>query len=348
MQPYGTWPSPFDAADIAASAPRIDGARFVGDEIWWGESVPAEGGRVTVRSSTGAVVLPEPWNARSRVHEYGGGAWTADAHGTLFFVDAGDQRVYRMLPGELPQPLTPAGPNHGGLRLQHGRLFAVREDLTVAPHRRAIVEIPTDGGDPREIVATSGFVAHPALSPDGTRIAWVQWSDRHMPWQQAQLHIAGFGSDAMTSMPARAALQPEWISDTELVYADDPTGRWQLQRVILDALVRTSGPEVIAPADADTGYGLWVLGNRWYQPLADGRIVAIRTNGSDEIVLIENDGSENRLDVPATAHVSVDDVSGSRVLLSGGGASVSAGLWCVNVDSGDVEHVRGGQPVDEN
>jgi dipeptidyl aminopeptidase/acylaminoacyl peptidase len=169
-----------------------------------------------------------------------------------------------------------------------------------------------------------------------------------MPWQQAQLHIAEFGGEAIASLPARAALQPEWISDTELVYADDPTGRWQLQRITLDGLVRTSGPDAIAPADADTGYGLWVLGNRWYQLLDDGRIIAVRTNGSDEVVLIERDGSEKRLDVPVTAHVSVDDVSDSRVLLSGGGASVSAGLWCVDVESGEVERIRGGLPVDDD
>lgn len=352
MQPYGTWPSPFHAADIASSAPRIDGARFVGDEIWWGESVPAEGGRVTVRSSTGDVVLPAPWSARSRVHEYGGGAWTADADGTLYFVDANDQRVYRMPRGAEPEPLTPAGPNHGGLRLQHGRLLAVREDLSLHPHRRAIVEIPTDAaaasddGAIRVFIQGSAFFAHPALSPDGTRIAWVQWSGRRMPWQEAMLCVTEVGGDVFAATRAQAALQPEWISDTELVYADDPTGRWNLYRLHVDGL-DAAAPEPIAPTDADTGYGLWVLGNRWYQPLADGRIVAVRTNGSDEIVLIGRDKAEKRLDVPATAHVSVDDVSGSRVLLSGGGASVSAGLWCVDVDSGVAERVRGGQPVDE-
>lgn len=353
MQPYGTWSSPFHAADIASSAPRIDGARFVGDEIWWGESVPTEGGRVTVRSSTGKVILPAPWSAHSRVHEYGGGAWTADADGTLFFVDAGDQRVYRMLPGEQPEPLTPAGPNHGGIRLQHERLLAVREDLSVEPHRRAIVEIPTDASAASDEAAIrvhvqgSAFFAHPALSPDGTRIAWVHWSGRRMPWQQAMLAVSEVGGDVFADTPARAALQPEWISDEELAYVDDPTGRWNLYRRRMHGL-DAGAPEPIAPADADTGYGLWVLGNRWYQPLAHGRIVAVRTNGADEVVLIEHDGSERRLDVPATTHVSVDDVSGSRVLLSGGGASVSAGLWCVDVDSGEVERVRGGLPVDEH
>lgn len=355
-QPYGTWPSPFTASSIAASAPRIDGARFVGDEIWWGESVPAEGGRVTVRSSSGEELLPAPWSARSRVHEYGGGAWTADADGTLYFVDGLDQRVHRMPRGGEPTPLTPAGaegrgPNHGGLRLQNGRLLAIREDLAADPHRRAIVEIPIDGSAADDGSAVhvhiqgTAFFAHPALSPDGTRIAWVEWSGRRMPWQDAWLRVATVGDDSFASIRTRAALQPEWLGDADLLYADDPSGRWGLHRLRLDG-IQASDPEPIAPADADTGYGLWVLGNRWYRPLADGRIVAVRTNGSDEVVVIDGDGTTRALDVPATAHVSVDDVAGSRVLLSGGGSAVNAGLWCVDVDSGEVTRVRGGGPTD--
>ncbi|MGL3151175.1 alpha/beta hydrolase family protein [Microbacterium sp. A82] len=353
MQPYGTWPSPFRAADIASATPRIDGARFVGEEIWWGESVPDEGGRFTVRSSSGEVLLPAPWSARSRVHEYGGGAWTADAEGTLFFVDARDQRVYRMRRGERPQPLTPAGPSHGGLSMQQGRLLAVREDLTVQPHLRALVQIPTDGSAATEASAVHVFVqgtaffAHPALSPDRTRIAWVEWSGRQMPWQSALLRIATVGDDVFADVRTRAALQPEWVSDSELLYADDPSGRWALFRLRIDGL-DAAEPEPVAAsdADADTGYGLWVLGNRWYRPLADGRIVAVRTNGSDEVVVIQADGTVDTLDTPASGHVSVDDVSGSRVLLTGGSATATAGLWCVDVDSGVVTSVRGGTPAD--
>ncbi|WP_317451796.1 hypothetical protein [Microbacterium sp. NIBRBAC000506063] len=118
--PYGSWPSPLTASSIASDSPRIEGARFVGDEVWWGESVPAEGGRIAVRRSGGpeTPVLPDPWNARSRVHEYGGGSWTTDpstglrgtAAGTLYFVENADQRVYRLSPGGQPQPLTAEGP----------------------------------------------------------------------------------------------------------------------------------------------------------------------------------------------------------------------------------------------
>lgn len=350
--PYGSWPSPLSAADVSQASPRIEGARFVGDEIWWGESVPSQGGRITVRSSSGAELLPEPWSARSRVHEYGGGSWTADAEGTLYFVNGPDQRVHRMPRGGVPEPLTPSGANVGGLTLQGGRLFAVREDLRSDPHQRAIVEIPLDGsaaGDESAVRVHAqgpGFFAHPALSPDGSRLAFVEWSALAMPWEQASLRLVDVDSGVSAEISAGAALQPQWAGDDELLLLDDPTGRWNLRRVRLSGLT-VRGDEAVAPADADTGGGLWVLGNRWYGVLDDGRIVAVRTNGVDEVVLIDPASSEERtLQVPVTGEASVDDVSGSRVLLSGSGAEVERGLWSVDVVSGEVLAVRGGTRVD--
>lgn len=349
--PYGSWSSPFSAASVAASSPRIDGARFVGQEIWWGESVPSEKGRVTVRSSSGAEILPAPWNARSRVHEYGGGAWTADADGTLYFVDAADQRVRRLVAGAEPAPLTPSGASHGGLRVQDGRLLAVQEDLSTTPHTRAIVEIPVDGSAVedasaiRVIAQGAGFFAHPALSPDGTRVAWVAWDSGRMPWEDARVQIAELDGGMPRTLPSRTALQPEWISDDTLVYADAPDDRWGLSRLSLDGTEPAGEPQSLTSADADTGYGLWVLGNRWYRPLDDGRIIAVRTDGRDEVVLLGGDDGVTAIDVPADGHVSVDDVDGTRVLLSGNGSRVAPGLWIVDVETGETVAVRGGEPV---
>lgn len=352
--PFGSWPSPFTASSVAAASPRLDGARFVGEETWWGESVPDEGGRMSVRSSLGDEVLAAPWSARSRVHEYGGGAWTADADGVLYFVHAADQRVYRARRGAEPEPLSSSGPAHGGLHLHRGRLLAVREDLSVEPHRRAIVEIPTDGSaaDDDEAVARlvegPEFFAHPALSPDGTRLAWVQWDGRRMPWDAATLRVRDLASGETTDAPTRAALQPEWLDDTALVFADDPSGRWTLHRLDLDG-VRPRGAaralDALDASDADTGYGLWVLGNRWYRPLADGRVVAVRTNGRDEVVVAGPDGVE-RLPLPCDGHVSIEDASGSLVLVTGNGSATASGVWCVDVDSRQVVTVRGGESVD--
>lgn len=350
--PFGSWPSPFTAERVSASAPRIDGARFVGDEIWWGESVPSEGGRVTVRSSAGNEVLPAPWSARSRVHEYGGGAWTADRRGTLYFVDATDQRIYRLAPEAAPVPLTAPGTAHGGLRLNHERLLAVREDLRAEPHSRAIVEIPLDGSASddesavRVIAESADFYAHPTVSPDGSRVAWVEWSASQMPWDSARVAVSD-GIDTIR-LHTRAALQPEWIDDDQLLYSDDPSGRWSLYRQRLDGVSLRGLPEPLSAETptADTGYGLWVLGNRWFCPLADGRVVAVQTNGRDRIVVLSPAGEDRQLSVPVDGHVSVDDVDGTRVLLSGNGSTTWPGLWVVDVDSGEVATVVGGEAVD--
>ncbi|WP_258566840.1 prolyl oligopeptidase family serine peptidase [Microbacterium sp. Se5.02b] len=228
----------------------------------------------------------------------------------------------------------------------------MREDLSTEPHTRAIVEIPLDGSAAEDASAIrvvsegDGFFAHPALSPDGERVAWVAWDRGRMPWESAQVRVAALAGGEARTIPSHAALQPEWRTDAELLFADDPSGRWALHRVAIDGNGATADPEPFAAVDADTGYGLWVLGNRWYQLLDDGRIVAVRTNGRDAVVVIDPDGAARPLDVPADGHVSVDDVDGTRVLLSGNGSVVAPGLWCVDVDSGEVVAVRGGEPVE--
>ena len=129
-----------------------------------------------------------------------------------------------------------------------------------------------------------------------------------------------------------AALQPVWVDEDDLLYADDPD---RAVEHLADALW-TPGldHEDVAPADADTGGPLWVLGARWFAPLADGRIVAVRTNGSDDVVLIDpKTGDVRSLGLEATANVVIEDVSGMRVLVSGAGAASSPGIWLVDVQT---------------
>ena len=382
--PYGSWPSPISAAEVSAASSRIEGARFVGggdvrsaesggaavpvwrNDVWWGESVPEEGGRSAVRrrQASGAVVdvLPAPWSARSRVHEYGGGSWTADDDGVLLFVEKADQRIWSLRPGEEPRPLTPdAGDvRYGGLTLQHGRLLAVREDHTAgAAPVRDIVDVPLDGSaaeHPSRLTSLAGgsdFVAHPALSPDGTHLAWIAWDHPHMAWDLAELRIGrledgevvewttvagGESSDGDFHSP----LQPVWVGDDDLLYADDPTGRWNIWRLRLTADLHH---EPFAPADADTGGPLWVLGTRWFAALHDGRVVAARTNGADHLVVLEATGATRILPLDAVTRLSIEDARGGRVLVSGAGSG-GAGLWELDVDDPDATRLiaGGGSP----
>ncbi|MDF2918766.1 MAG: dipeptidyl aminopeptidase/acylaminoacyl-peptidase [Microbacterium sp.] len=345
--PYGSWPSPITPESVAQSSPRIDGARLVADEVWWGESVPAEAGRVAVkrRRADGTIetVLPAPANARSAVHEYGGGAWTASDDGELFYVEKTDQRVYALRPGGTARPLTPADEavRHGGLRFEHGVLLAVREthgsDRVPA---RAIVRIAVDGEGAGEVLAAgSDFLAQPALSPDGRRLAWVAWNPPDLPWDATIIRVADLDTGTVRDIAGganRAPLQPVWIGDDELLYADDPDGRWNLFRHPLDG-----DAQAVAPADADTGGGLWVLGTRWFGATDDGRIVAVRTDGGDEVVEIAPSGVRP-LEVPAVSGAAVDDARGTRVLVSGSDAGGRSGLWLVDLAAGSVDLVTGG------
>ncbi|MCR2810005.1 MULTISPECIES: prolyl oligopeptidase family serine peptidase [unclassified Microbacterium] len=350
--PFGSWNSPLSAAAVTAATPRIEGARFVGEEIWWGEGVPEEGGRTTVRrrDAQGAVsvVLPLPWSARSRVHEYGGGAWTTTDDGVLLFVEKSDQRVWALAPGQEPRALTPADPGmrFGGLTWQQGQLLGIREvDEEETAPQRSIVRIALDGSGVTCLVAGSDFVAHPALSPSGLRLAWIAWNHPDMPWDRAELRVGRLADGVVSEWTTVAGgssspLQPLWIDEDDLLYADDTSGRWNLWHRHLSSSV---GAQSIAPADADTGGPLWVLGSRWFARLEDGRLVAVRTNGDDELVLIGPDGTAAPFGVPLSSEVLIEDVRGTHVLVSGAGPTSPAGLWLLDADRlEDGVLIRGG------
>lgn len=341
VSPFGSWPSPLSATWASSSAPRRDGGALVEDQVWWGESVPTEGGRTTVRRrhADGRIedMLPAPWNARSRVHEYGGGSWAVTEDGDLFFVEKSDQRVWMKRPGTAPRALTPPAPNvrYGGLRWQVGVLLAVQErhDDTPLPGR-AIVAIGT--GDEPEIaalVAGSAFVAQPVLSPRGDRLAWVAWDHPDMPWDRTQVRVGRIEHGTVSEWTTitsgdTAALQPEWIGDEVIRYLDDPTGRWNLWEVRLDADL---APTALAPADADTGGPLWVLGARWHAALAGGDALAVRTHGDDSLVRISAEGEVTPVSLPARSRLTVEACDGTRVLVSGS-APGTTGLWLVHAD----------------
>ncbi|MGC5169506.1 alpha/beta hydrolase family protein [Microbacterium sp. DT81.1] len=364
---YGSWPSPIAAADVAIASPRIDGARFVGEDVWWSEGVPAERGRTAVfrRASYGPsdarveLLLPAPWSARSRVQEYGGGAWTSIGPDDLVFVEHSDQRVWLQRLGGTPEPLTPAdaGMRFADLTAADGRLFAVRETHTdgAAPVRDIVI-VPLDGSaaDRAEaltrVVGGTDFVAYP--SARGARFAWLSWNHPDMPWDAAALSVGrlmpdGAVADSVVVAGGNgvSALQPEWTGPDELTFLADPHGRWNLQRLQLEG--RLAGKvEPLATPDADTGGPLWNLGLRWFLTLEDGRIVAVRTNGRDDLVVLEPTGTRT-LGVPLSGSLLLRDARGTRVLLTGGGSRVPGGLWLLDVDDpASLVPLRGGAGID--
>src|SRR4051794_10969495 len=223
--PYGAWPTPITSALVVRAAAQLGEVVVDGADVWWSESRPAEGGRSVIvrRSADGTLtdVLPSPWNARTRAHEYGGGAWTV-SDGTLWFTEFSDQRLYRLDRGSetpvavTPEPAVHAGVRHADLRVlpDGAGVLAVRETHPASGGAAEVVNELVITGIPAEEVLVSGpdFVSDPRLSPDGRTLAWLQWDHPAMPWDAAQLVVrAADGIDTVVAGgPGESVVQPVW------------------------------------------------------------------------------------------------------------------------------------------
>ncbi|CCK26312.1 acyl-peptide hydrolase [Streptomyces davaonensis JCM 4913] len=304
--PYGSWPSPIDAALAAAHDGHPEYVGFVGDEVWWTEPRPTEGGRRTLvrrrADGTQEPVLPAPWNVRSRVIEYGGHPWSGtlvDGEPLVVFVDFADQRLYRYEPGGEPSPLTPVSEVGGGLRwaeprilLDRGEVWCVLEEFTgdgPSDVRRVVAAVPLDGsaaedrGAVRELSdGAHRFVTGPRLSPDGRRAAWLAWDHPRMPWDGTELVVADVGeglSGARTVAggPEESIAQADWAADGSLLYTSDRTGWWNLYR---DGVP-------LCPREEEFGGPLWKLGHRWFAPLAsEARWGSPRPEGGGGLIAV--------------------------------------------------------------
>jgi len=246
IAPYGSWKSPITSDLIASGAIRLGAVTLDGEDTYWTEMRPAEGGRFVIvrRTPDGRVadITPAPFNARTRVHEYGGGAYAVH-NGTVYFANFADQRLYRQDPGGPPHPLTPATNwRYASMVIdaRRDRLICVREDHTVAGRQaiNTLVSLPlveSDGG--QVLVSGNDFYAAPRLSPDGAYLAWLTWNHPNMPWDGTELWVASVAADGALSQAERVAggpdesiFQPQWSPDGLLYFVSDRTGWWNLYR----------------------------------------------------------------------------------------------------------------------
>jgi dipeptidyl aminopeptidase/acylaminoacyl peptidase len=348
IAPYGTWTSPISAESLASSGHPVGGGAYAGDEVWWQELRPTEGGRLSIRRAgpdgEPADVLPAPFNARTRVHEYGGGAWTvtglADGPPVLVFANFDDQRVYRLdvdTIDAVPHALTPEGLGMRFAELQqHGaEIIAVRETHSDAGLTRDIVAVPLDGsaatdaGRIRSIVSGSHFLASPRISPDGTKIAWVAWEHPQMPWDGTELRVGALDESGrvrdwrtLAGSTTESVLQPEWRDERSLFVISDRTGWWNLYLAELE-----SGElRPLHAASFDFGGALWMLGTTWYTVLDADRLLTVRTFGTDRAAILDvQTGTLTDLSLEIDS-ISFGARRDNRVLVTGGSAVLASGL----------------------
>ncbi|MFF7652949.1 prolyl oligopeptidase family serine peptidase [Streptomyces sp. NPDC007983] len=367
--PYGTWPSPVDAALAASYDGHPEYLGTVGPEVWWTAPRPAEGGRralIRLRADgTEEPVLPPPWNARSKVMGYGGTPWAAvprPAGGPLVvFVHFADQRLYAYEPdapaGAPPRPLTPVSEVGEGLRWadlrlhpDRGEVWCVLEEFTgerPTDVRRVIAAVPLDGSAAedrtavRELTdARHDFVTGPRLAPDGGRVAWIAWDHPRMPWDGTVVMVAEVADDGpftgvrpLVGDTDESVAQAEWAADGSLLFVSDLGGWWNLDRID----PATAGGDVIAsstlcPRREEFGGPLWKLGHRWFAPLDGGLIAVLHGRGAQTLGILDPETGE-LADVagPWTEWEPTLAVDGTRVV--GVAASPSSGHEVVELDT---------------
>ncbi|MFG2876546.1 prolyl oligopeptidase family serine peptidase [Streptomyces sp. NPDC048337] len=378
--PYGSWPSPIGAGLAASLDGRPEYVGTVGSEVWWTEPRPREGGRrALVRRPAGAgperTVLPEPWNVRSRVTEYGGSPWAGTERAVggplVVFVHFADQRLYAYEPDAPgapgPRPLTPVSAVGGGLRwadpvLRGTEVWCVLEEFTgPAPTdvRRVLAAVPLDGSAAEDRSAVREltddrhrFTTGPRISPDGRRAAWLVWDHPRMPWDGTELRLAEVTADGTLAGPRtvlggpdEAVAQVEWTAGGTLLAVSDRSGWWNPYRVDPE-----SGEAVnLCPREEEFGGPLWKPGLRWIAPLPDGLVAVLHGQGSSVLGILDPE-SGDLVDAagPWTAWQPTLAVSGTRVY--GVAASPRSAYEVVELDTASgharVVGAEGVDPVD--
>ena len=361
--PYGTWPSPISAALVAAQGIRLSSVALDGDAVYWIEGRPHEAGRnVLVRCAADGTtrdVTPGGFNTRSRVHEYGGGAYLADGR-HVYFVNFSDQRVYALdlEDGGAPTPLTPEGAFcHGDFTLDraHRRLVGIREDHTVAGREAvtAVVGIPLDGGATQVLASGEDFYSTPRMGPDGRSLCWLSWTHPRMPWDGTELWVARIGGggalDAATLVAGgteESIYQPGWLPDGSLLFASDRDGWWRLYRAAppfttASPLLRTP------PAEAEFGRPQWILGTAtWASAGADSVVVSFTNSGRWSLGRV--DVSSGTL-TPIAPDLQPDEwlaASPSQAVLVAGQSRASDAVISVPLDGGDARMLKRASDVE--
>lgn len=338
---YGAWPSPIVAEDVARGSRRLGQLALDGGDIYWSEGRPTESGRTTVMNESGEV-LAAPWDLRSRVHEYGGGAYAVH-RGELWFANAETQAIYHSSPDTEPREYA----GRDGWAFADLQLDAKRQRLI------CVAEVERENNQPQaHLVAVSprgiqtlaagrDFYASPRLSPEGDSLVWLAWDQPDMPWNGCELWRADIeqhgglsGARGIAGGPDESLFQPQFAPGGDLYVVSDANGWWNIHRVTDDGLVPVTDER------AEFGQPQWVFGQSTYGFDAAGKLYAIFTcDGLWQLARITPDGRPRIFDLPFT-HYEQLKVGPDYLAFNAADATTAPGIYRMGTDGGAPELLR--------
>ena len=314
---------------------------------------PKEAGRnVIVRCDATLAqtdMTPQPLNARTKVHEYGGGDYLA-AEGVIYFSNFADQRVYRQDGPAEPQPITPeADVRYADYCVDQSRrrLICIREDHR-NPDAEAVnsivsLDLEDNSECGRALIEGNDFYSSPRVSPDGSQLAWLTWNHPNMPWDGCELWVGEFGEDGSLASTrwvaggaAESIFQPEWSPDGVLYFASDTSGWWSLHRISSDGEI-----ESVGHAKGELGLPQWLFGMSVYAFASPDLIVCshidqgVSTFGRIDTIT----GKLTTVDCPYTDIQFVHARNG-QVVFRGGSPTDVVSIVKYDVNSGEFETLR--------
>lgn len=348
---YGKWRSPLTSDLIVSATIGLSTPRFDGEDIYWLESRPLEGGRsVIVKYSPNGEhqdITPAPFNVRSRVHEYGGGAFLVQ-DSTVYFCNNSDQRVYIQKVGESPQPLTPESKLRYAdfcLDKSHNRLICVCEDHSEENHepQNKLVTINIITGEVKTLCEGADFYASPRISPNNSQLAWLSWNHPNMPWDSTELHLADINPDgSLTNITLVAGgenesiCQPEFSPNGILYFSGDRSLWWNLYYRDEKGNIHSA-----YPLDAEFGYPHWVFGESVYGFEREDKIICTYTqNGCWFLGSIDKKTkSLTDYEIPFT-NIAYLQVQGEEILFAGSSPSQPSAIVKMNLNHGPYEILK--------
>ncbi|MER2101339.1 MAG: S9 family peptidase [Pseudomonas atacamensis] len=328
---------PFSAAQAVAAGTDFAELQLGAHGVFWNEYRPEDAAcRIWHwRDGMAKRLTPDGFSVRSRVYEYGGGAFCLTPDGVVFVNEADQQMYQQALDGE-PVALTSTDCRYGDLQFAAGRVLAVEEQQD--RHRLVAIDLAT--GTRKVLAESADFYASPTLSPDGQRLAWIEWSRPHQPWTSTRLMIAEGDFSAPRCIAGEqieeSIQQPRFDADGRLYCLTDRGGYWQ-------PWVETSdGLHALPSAEADHAPAPWQLGGCTWLPVGDQFLASWSEDGFGRLALGDEDfsGDYSRFrhlamdqqfiyciaatPVSPSAVIAIDRVSHAVKILAGGVAPLPA------------------------
>jgi dipeptidyl aminopeptidase/acylaminoacyl peptidase len=345
VAPCGSWRSPIISDLIVAESINLVDVWLDGKDVYWCEGRPEENGRYVVvhqrTDGTTVDLTPPGYNARTRVHEYGGGA-VCIRDGVVYFSNFDDQKLYRLQVGKaVPQPI---GQSFGcryadaNFDAARQRIVCVREDHSGSGEAvNTIVALAADGsGHETVLVSGNDFYSNPRLSPNGRWLAWLTWNHPHMPWISTELWVAKLDdAGTVVETPRRVAgsateslFQPEWSPEGVLHFVSDISGWWNLYREEVPGRL-----EALFPLNAEFGQPQWNFGQATYAFVGGGRLLCTYNEGGESRVMVIGPGGTRMapLTLPFT-EISVVRGGANEFVLRGGAPDQPASIARVSLD----------------